>query len=184
MRVDGDGYEQLNEAIESSSFQFRPMDKKSEIVDYYKATYPGKGPGSWRDMLARDLSATTGTKYNTIRRQFDPSRIENAPVKGSKNEQGFRAMGKQLPPMREPKKTAGRKARVSFSGMVCIPSGKKGKSGQVQEDCRERNFSATLNSSQSSRMKQGNFGPVFDAWGLDPGVIGSIDVYSVSVDFV
>jgi hypothetical protein len=183
MQVSGNGYEQLNEAIQASSFQYRQMTSKAEIVDYYKATYPGKGSGGWRDMLARDLSAMTGTKYNTIRRQFDPSRINNAPVKGSKNEQGFRTVGKQLPPVKEPKNTSGKKAKVSFDGMVCIPSGKKGKSGKVQEDCRERHFSATLNASQASKMKQGNFGPIFDAYGLDPGVIGSIDAYSVSVDF-
>jgi hypothetical protein len=179
MQVSGDGYEQLNQAIEDSSFQFVPMKTKSDMVEYYKATYPARGVGSWRDMIQRDLSSITGTKYNTIRRQFDPSRLGNAPVKGSKNEQGFTELGKQLPPKKEPKNTSGKRARVSFNGEVCIPSGKKKKA-----DCRTREFTATLTTSQASSMKHGNFNPIFDAYGLEPGVIGSIDVYNISVDFL
>jgi hypothetical protein len=182
MKVSGDGYEQLNSAIESGSFELRPMTSKSDIVNYYQATYKGKGTGGWRDMLQRDLSSTTGTKYNSIRRQFDPSRLGNAPVKGSKNEQGFRALGKQLPPVKEPKNTSGKKARITFSGMVCIPSGKK--KGKVQEDCRQKTFTQTLSPGQASAMKRGNFNPIFDAYGINPGVIGSVEVNSVSVDFL
>ena len=33
-------------------------------------------------------------------------------------------------------------------------------------------------------MKHGKFGPIFNAYGLNPGVIGSIDVYNVNVDFL
>ena len=33
-------------------------------------------------------------------------------------------------------------------------------------------------------MKQGNFGAIFNTYGLDPGVIGSIDVYNMSMDFL
>ena len=183
MQVSGSGYEQLNQAIEDASFQFRPMNSKAEIVGYYQANYPGKGTGGWRDMIQRDLSVTTGTKYNSIRRQFDPTRLGNAPVKGSKNEQGFRALGKQLPPLKEPKKTSGKKAIVTFRGEVCIPSGKSSK-GKPKEDCRDKNFTATLSAPQANAMKHGSFNPIFDAYGISPGVIDSIEVYGVSVDFL
>jgi hypothetical protein len=179
MQVSGNGYEQLNQAIEGASFQLVPMKSKSDMVDYYQAHYPARGTGSWRDMLARDLSSKTGTKYNSIRRQLDPDRLARKPVRGSKNEQGYIDLGKQLPPKKEPKNTSGKRARVSFSGEVCIPSGKKRK-----DDCRPREFTTTLSASQASSMKHGNFNPIFDAYGLEPGVIGSIDVYSMSVDFV
>ena len=51
-------------------------------------------------------------------------------------------------------------------------------------DCRDRKFTATLSASQANEMKHGNFGPIFKAYGLEPGVIGSIDVYALSVDFL
>ncbi len=33
-------------------------------------------------------------------------------------------------------------------------------------------------------MQQGDFGAIFNAYGLEPGVIGSIDVYAISIDFL
>jgi hypothetical protein len=66
---------------------------------------------------------------------------------------------------------------------VCIPSGKSSKE-RVNEDCRERKFTASLSASQANEMKHSNSDPIFNAYGLEPGVIGSIDVYNVSVDFL
>ena len=189
MRVSGHGYEQLNEAIQTASFTFTPRTSKADVVEYYKETYKGSGrkgeDPTWRVHIQRDLSAQTGTKYNSIRRQFDPSRIGNAPRAGSKNAQGFIALGKTLPLKKTPKDTAGKKARVSFDGEVCIPSGKgKGRGQALTDDCRNRRFTVKLSAKQTSRMKRGDFAPIFDAYGLEPGVIGSIDVTDISVDFL
>lgn len=187
MRVNGDGYDILNEAIQAASFTWTPRSSKSDIVEYYKETYTGRGgkgqDPTWRQHLQRDLSAETGVKYNSIRRQFDPSRIGNAPRKGSKNAKGFEELGKKLPMKKEPKDTAGKKARVEFKGEVCIPSG-KGKRGQVKMDCRDREFSAALSASQASEMKHGSFDAIFDAWGLNPDIISSIEPTDITVDFL
>lgn len=61
----------------------------------------------------------------------------------------------------------------------CIPSGRK-----KADDCRDRNLSMNLTSVQANEMKRGSFDSIFNVYGLEPGVIGSIDVYSVIVDFV
>jgi hypothetical protein len=177
MKIEGDGYEQLNEAIQGASFQYAPMSSKGELIDYYKETYKGKGQEGWKQHLVHDLARQTGMKSKNLERRFDPSRIDKKANKAQQEQ--YRELGKTLPQKKEPKNTAGKRARVSFNGEVCIPSGKKRK-----DDCRDRNFTITLSASQASSMKHGNFNPIFDAYGLEPGVIGSIGVYSVSVDFV
>ena len=176
MQVSGDGYEKLNDAIEKASVEEKHMTSKADIVAYYKATYPGKGTGGWRDMIQRDMSLTTGTKYNSIRRQFDPSRINNAPVKGSANAQGFENLGKQLPKQEYPKDTRGKKARVSWAGDLQTYDEKRPRMG--------KSYTGTLSPYEANQMRKGSFDPVFASFGFPPGIITEIDVSSVNVEFL
>jgi hypothetical protein len=65
---------------------------------------------------------------------------------------------------------------MSFNGEVCIPSGKK-------NDCRER-FHSHIEPRPVQPHAKGDFGAIFNAYGLELGVISDIDVYSVSIDFL
>ena len=62
---------------------------------------------------------------------------------------------------------------VLFKDKVCIPSDKSSK-GCMKEDCRKRKFTASLSASQANEMKHDNFDPIFNADGLNPGVISPL----------
>lgn len=128
--------------------------------------------------IQRAISNLTGTKYNSVRRQFDPSRLNNAPVKGSENEKAFKELGQQLPPMQVPKDLKGKQAIVSLNGAMLIESGRKSRTSKA--DIRGQK----LDSKHTNEMKRGNMESIFDAWGIGYGVISGVEVYSVSVDFV
>jgi hypothetical protein len=179
MHVSGDGYEQLNEAIQAASFDYSYRSTKNELISYYQETYQGRGQAGWKQHLVQDLARTTGMKPKNLERRFDPSRIDKRPNK--RQQAQYQELGKQLPQKKTPKDTKGKRARVSFSGEVCYPSGGRGRRGA---DCRDKAFTTTLSVQQSNAMKRGDFYPIFDAQGMNPSAIDSLDVYSISVDFV
>jgi hypothetical protein len=177
IQVGEGGYEKLNDAIEAGSFESRAMNSKSELVNYYKQTH-GK---SWQKNLSEAIVPFTDQKgknpAHNVARRFNPDRINRQASKEAQAQ--YEALGKTLPEQEFPKNITGKKARVSFNGQVCIPSGKK-----KTIDCRDRKFTQELSAKQTNEMKHGNFNPIFDAWGLNPDIISSIDVDSMSVDFL
>lgn len=181
MNVSGDGYEQLNEAIQGASFEYVHMKSKGDIVAYYKETYTGRGAAGWKQHIIKDVSAQTGVKPSSIERRFDPSRIDR--MSSSESQKQYTALGEKLPMKKQEKNVKGKRARVSFQGEVCIPSGKD-KKGKPKMDCREREFSVMLSPAQANSMRQGNYGAVFDAYGLNPGIISEISVDNIGVDFL
>lgn len=180
MQVLGDGYDVLNEKIDSASFTWTPRTSKEDAINYYKETYKSRGKEGWKQHIVRDLAAQTGIKPKNLERRFDPSRI-NMPEK--KNAGQYKELGAQLPMKKEPKDLAGKRAKVTFRGTVCIPSGKD-KKGQPKQDCREKNFTRTLDRTQTHEMMYGSFDPIFDAYQINPDVIGSIEVYDLQVEFI
>lgn len=71
---------------------------KSEIIDYYRETYRGRGQTGWKQRLVNDLSGITGMKPKNLERRFDPSRIGNVPRTRREREQ-YEELGDMLPPM-------------------------------------------------------------------------------------
>ena len=78
--------------------------------------------------------------------------------------QGIVQLDQTLPRKKEPKDISAKVARKRIAGVGSKP--------------------ANLSAYQATEMKHGKFGPIFNAYGLNPGVIGSIDVYNVNVDFL
>jgi hypothetical protein len=177
MQVSGDGYEQLNDAIAGASFEYVHMKSKADIVSYYKETYTGRGAAGWKQHIIKDVSAQTGVKPSSIERRFDPSRIDR--MSSSESQKQYTKLGETLPMKKQEKNVKGKRARVNFQGEVCVPSGKKGRM-----DCRQREFSVMLSPAQANNMRQGNYGVVFDAYGLNPGIISEISVDNIGVDFL
>lgn len=196
MQVLGDGYDVLNEKIDAASYTYKHMETLGDLVPYYQETYKGRGQEGWRQHMLHDLSGITGKSEKYLGRRLDPSRLykkdreTGKPVKGDIREPKdkqvqaqYRKLGEQLPMKKEPKDLAGKRAKVTFRGTVCIPSGKD-KKGQPKQNCREKNFTRTLDRTQTHEMKYGSFDPIFDAYQINPDVIGSIEVYDLQVEFI
>ena len=180
MQVHGDGYEQLNDAIQAASFDYSYRSTKADLIAYYKETYQGRGQLGWRQHLVQDLARQTGMKPKNLERRFDPSRIDKRPNK--RQQEQYADLGKQLPQKKTPKDTRGKAARVSFSGEVCYPSGGK---GSRSSDCRNRDFTTNLNAQHANALKKGDISAVFSgSYDMNAGAISEIDVYSISVDFI
>jgi hypothetical protein len=174
MRVSGDGYKDLNDAIQGASFSYRPMSTKSELIDYYKETYKGRGQEGWKQHIVKDLAEQTGMKRKNLERRFDPSRIEKKA--GKAQQEQYKALGQTLPMKKEPKDTTGKRARVTWTGDLQTYDEKWPRVGKT--------YTGTLSASEARQMKKGSFDPVFASFGFPPGIITEIDVYSISVDFL
>lgn len=180
MHVHGDGYEQLNDAIQAASYDYSYRSTKAELIAYYKETYQGRGKEGWKQHLVSDLARTTGMKPKNLERRFDPSRIDKRP--NARQQEQYRELGRELPQKKTPKDTRGKAARVSFSGEVCYPSDGR---GRRNSDCRDRDFTTNLNVQQANVLKRGDIFQVFNgSYNMNAAAISEIDVYSISVDFV
>lgn len=93
---------------------------KKELVKHYKETYPK----NWNKTLSSDLSEMTGKKIDSIRRRFQPSRINN-PGKGKEIEE-YKQLGRKIGPIDiKPPKNG---YRVIFQGDILF------------SDCEYREF--------------------------------------------
>lgn len=74
------------------------MTTKAQIVDYFQATYTGRGKEGWKQRLIdRLLPFTPQTGKNprkNLEKRFDPARINN---KEPRNKTQYEALGKTLP---------------------------------------------------------------------------------------
>lgn len=52
---------------------------KAGIVTYYRHQYEKLGRGGWKDHLVKDLAEITGMKPTSLKRRFDPDRLDRVP---------------------------------------------------------------------------------------------------------
>lgn len=175
MHVEGDGYEQLNNAIQGGSFTYSPRTTKAEIIDYYRETYKGRGTEGWKQHIVKDLAAQTGIKSKNLERRFDPSRINN-PEK--RNVSQYKALGEKLPLKKEPKDLTGKRARITSVIWLTVSNDPP---RRKELDAKNTKL---LSAKATNELKRGSFNPMIAAYGINPGDVESLEVESISVDFV
>lgn len=173
MHVSGDGYEQLNQAIEAASYDYTPLSTKEEVIGYYQRTYTGKGQEGWKQHIIKDLHAQTGIKIKTLEKRFE-KRITTKATKRTAGE--YRELGKTLPMKKTPKGITGKRARVTWTGDLQTYDEKQPRMGKT--------YTGTLSPSGARQMQKGSFDPIFAAFGFPPEIITEIDTHSISVDFI
>lgn len=76
----------------------RQLETKGQLVEYFRATYPARGSGSWRKQIVGKLAAITGMKPKNLERRFDPSRLNNVPRSAREKEQ-YKELGRLIGPV-------------------------------------------------------------------------------------
>lgn len=171
--MDDDSYEYLKGKIEAATNEDRYRSTKAQIVDYFQQEYPNTWQNSltkWIASHSSGIESLSTMKEASIRRRFNPSRL-NSPE--NKNAAQYAALGRQLPPVRVPKKIEGKSASVHFVGTITYSG--------VPYD---KDFTCTLSPAQLADMIENNsLDPVFQAYGIQTWeLIEETEISSLSID--
>lgn len=170
LKVLGNGYERVNDALERAGTETIYLGTKNEVIGYYQQEY-GK---HWGRELAKKIVETTGQgRVDTIARRFRGTRAGSGKVTPRAAAE-YRAVGKTLPGTEVPRKDlAGKRAKVNFKGEV-----------KISDDKRTRSFDTTLSGRQAGQLRRGNIGAIFEAYGVNPGAVETLSVDRIDVNYL
>lgn len=170
----GSDYDQLFGAIEGSKPYY---ESRSEIINWYRTKYGTEkgahGTEAWKNAIVKDMhDLEPDRKLGSIRKEFQYE---------SKTGR-YRFEGKESPASKERYKLLGmdklprhkKQAHVKFKGKVYYSKGKS----------RRKDFDdLVLSEDQTTEMLDGNFDPIFEAYGLDTRNIEGIEVEDIEIWF-
>jgi hypothetical protein len=150
------------------------MSDKLEIVEYYRDTHGG----NWRIDLTNKMIEVLGLASdkktrNTISRQIQGARADIAPRQGKTKAQ-WAALGQALPPVKVPKDTRGKRARVRANGNV-----------KISGDDRNKTIDRVLTPDQLQRLLEGDMTPVIEAYGnINPQDVEEITNLQIDIELL
>lgn len=172
MKVLPGSYEKLDSELSRAGSTTIHLGTKSEVIGYYKQEYGSH----WGRELAKKIVETTGKgRVDTIARRFRGSRAEsNKVTPGAAAE--YKAVGKTLPGTEVPRTDlAGRRAKVSMKAEV-----------KISEDTRKRTITPEkpLTPGQAGRLRKGEIGVIFEAYGVNPRAVETLKIETIDVSYL
>jgi hypothetical protein len=169
--MDDESNAKLHNEIEAKSTDNVYLSTKREIVNYYKAEYPGRGPDSWKRHLVRDMARLTGMKEKSLEKRFDPQRLNNEEKRNAKQ---YADLGRTLPPTKKDKDLRGKRAVVTIDTTIWISN-----------KPYTRFFTRTLSEKRTQYLlEQGGVNAIFEEYGINPDSIEDMEINSISIDFI
>lgn len=173
--MDDDSRKDLAEAIDRATSGERFMTEKSEIAEYYAGKY---GETRWVPQFTTDMINALGLTNdkktrNTIARDVQGARLDRAPKRQDVKDR-YAALGKTLPPVKVPKDTRGKRARVKANGNI-----------KISGDDRNKTIDRVLTPDQLQRLLEGDMTPVIEAYGnINPADVEGISNLQIDIELL